>query len=685
MKRLAPAIALWLMFGSAFAWITSRVADWFVMTDELLYERLALSVERMHSPVPRVHGVVVANFNQLYPLVLAPVFATGTVADGLHRAHVLNAFVITSAAIPAYLLALRVTGNVWASALAAALTGVVPWMVLSSFLLTENVAYPAFVWALLAFHLAITSPSRRHDALAALAVVVAAAARTQLIVLALVLAIMVARRWRDHRVLVGAYAAGAALAAGMLAVGHNPLGTYSATASGNPLPAAVVPSFFSHLSAVALGMGLVPFIVGGAWMLRRDPFAILGLLTTVALTLEVASFNVRFGDGLVRDRYIFYLAPVFAIAFAAALASWERPSWKLVAPVGVLVVGFAAAPLLVFDKLSVDTPVSVIDGYLHREVGGLTGARIFLVAASLVGAALVVEAGILLGRRAVVPLAALALLLTAAETGYAVERLFRINGTAGRPLTVDPSSQPAWVDRIVGRDGSVTMIPYPVIPGDYWSSAAYWWDMEFWNVSADRTAGIPAAFEWTPSTFPKLALTFDRRGRANVSPPGYVVQAVGDARFHIAGTVVMNNRNVFLVKPERPWRADWTASGLYDDGWTKPRVVAHIRVYPYPGQDRSVMRTVTVSVFAPSGVEARPLIVGGSRVVTGGNEVSVDATVCVPPNGSGDIPVRAEGASPIYGDPRTDLTFVQPRRGGVQISRIYLSGEVGADCSGPNL
>ena len=680
MKRLAPPIALWLMFGAVLAWITSHVADWFVMTDELLYERLALSVDQLHSPLPRVHGVAIANLNQLYPLLLAPVFATGTVAGGLQRAHVLNAFLITSAAIPAYLLALRVTRNAWASTLAAALTVAVPWTVLSSFLLTETVAYPAFVWALLAFHVAVTSPSARHDALAAFALVVAVTARTQFVVLALVLALMVATRWREHRVLVGVYAVGAVLALVLLAAGHNPLGTYSSTTSGNPFRAAVVPSFFSHLAAVAVGLGVVPFIVGGAWLLRRDPFALLALLTTAALTLEVASFNVRFGGGLVRDRYIFYLAPVFAIAFAAALVSWERASWKLVVPVGVLAIGFAAAPLPVFDKLNVDTPVSIIDGYLRRELGGLTGARIFLVLVTLVTAALVVEAGVLLGRRAFVPLAALSLLLAVAETGYAFERLFRVNGTAGRPLTVDPSSQLAWVDRIVGRDADVTMIPYPIVPGDYWSSAAYWWDMEFWNVSANRTAGIPAEFEWTPSTFPKLALAFDRVGRASVSPPGDVLQAVADARFHIAGTVVTNNRNVFLVRPEVPWRADWTTTGLDDDGWTKPGVVARIRVYAYPGQDRRVQRRVTVSAFAPAGVSSRPLTVGTSRVVAGGNEVSVDATACVPPNGSNDIPVRVEGASAIYGDPTTDVSVGQPREGGVQISRIYLSGQIGADC-----
>jgi len=371
---------------------------------------------------------------------------------------------------------------------------------------------------------------------------------------------------------------------------------------------------------------------------------------------------------------------VFAIAFAASLAAWERPGWKLLVPVGVLAVGFAVAPLPVFDKLNVDTPVSIIDGYLRRELGGLSGARIFLVVTSLVAAALIVEAGVLAGRRAVVPLAAIALLLTLAESGYAFERLFRINGTAGRPLTADPSHDLAWVDAIVGRNANVTAIPYPTIAGDYWSSAAYWWDAEFWNVSVDRSAGIPGEFEWTPSTFPKLALSFDRLGRSSVSPAGDVLQAVADARFHIAGSVVTNNRNAFLVEPDRPWRADWTTDGLYDDGWTKPGVTAHVRVYAYPGQDRRLTRTVTVSVFAPAGVSSRPLTVGSAHGVAGANEVSVDASVCVPPNGSASVPITVAGSSTIYGDVKTDKTAIVPREAGLQISRIYLSGAIGKDC-----
>jgi hypothetical protein len=51
MKRLVPPIALWLVSGAVLGFVTAHVADWFVMTDELLYERLALSVDRLGSPI----------------------------------------------------------------------------------------------------------------------------------------------------------------------------------------------------------------------------------------------------------------------------------------------------------------------------------------------------------------------------------------------------------------------------------------------------------------------------------------------------------------------------------------------------------------------------------------------------------------------------------------------------------
>ncbi len=695
-------VALSLALGAGLALLTSRVADWFVMTDELLYERLALSVVRLHSALPHVHGRSVPNINQLYPLVLATVFRSGDVAHDAWSAHILNAFVMSSTAIPAYLLARRVTESAWAASLAAVLSVTVPWIVLASFLMTEVAAYPAFVWALLAFQRATAAPSTRNDLLAVAGIVLAVAARTQFLVLAAVLpvAILVDARslrvaFRTHRLLATAYASGAAALLALTFAGHSALGTYSATAHGNPLPLQVIPAFAEHLAAIGLGLAILPFLAGGAWLAanvvrsanrERRVFAMLATLAIMLLTFEVASYDLRFGGGVVDDRYLFYVVPLILIAFSAALTDDTWPRRSLAIPLAVLVYGLARDPLPVFEKLNVDTPAAIFDNYLTSAVGGVTAARILLVAAAVVGAVLFLEGSVLLRHAQLsLMLAAFALLLLPAETGYAFARLFRVNGTAGRSLTAPGSQVFEWVDRTIGANAHVTAVPYPTVPGDYWAGVGYWWDLEFWNKSVDGSAGVPGQYEWTPNTFPKLDLHFDGHGRASVSPRGYVAQSVSDARFQIAGTVVTNDRGLFLVKPETPWRATWLTTGLYDDGWTKPGSAARIRVFAYPGQTTSVTRTLTVYIRAPDGVSSRRFSLSSSRGaadgVAGSDEVTADASVCVPADGVADIRLITPAASPIYGDPASQATVGLGREGGVLVSRIYLSGQVGAPCS----
>ena len=162
----AAIVPIALVLGWVLSLATTRVANWFVMTDELYYERLAVSVAQTGSLLPRLHGTVVSNVNQLYPLLLSPVFGNGDVPASLEAAHRLNAFVMASAAIPVYLLARRVgigwLTSIWIGALAVA----VPWIVLSSFLLTEVVAYPAFCWSLLALTVATARRTALADAVA---------------------------------------------------------------------------------------------------------------------------------------------------------------------------------------------------------------------------------------------------------------------------------------------------------------------------------------------------------------------------------------------------------------------------------------------------------------------------------------------------------------------------------------
>src|SRR3954454_14221997 len=226
--ELVPLLGLWAGLALVLSALTTRMVDWFVMTDELLYERLALSVSQLGTPFPHVHREAIPNLNQLYPLLIAPAFRHGLVPESLHDAHALNAWVMSSACIPAYLLARRVTGRRLVAYAVALLTVCLPWIVVSSFVLTEVAAYPAFLWGVLAIHLTVAAPSRRNDVLALLGTLLAVFARTQFEVLLLVAPVAIVAhelgnargRLRDgaresvrrHPVLAGAYAALVAVA-----------------------------------------------------------------------------------------------------------------------------------------------------------------------------------------------------------------------------------------------------------------------------------------------------------------------------------------------------------------------------------------------------------------------------------------------------------------------------------------
>jgi hypothetical protein len=712
-----PMAALWLGVAAGLAAITSRVVDWYVMTDELLYERLAISIGHLHSPLPRVHGELIANVNQLYPFLLAPLYRDGLIPAALHDAHVLNAFVMSSASIPAFLLAGRVTGRRSWSYVVAALSVCIPWIVLSSFLLTEVVAYPAFLWAVLAIQCAAVSPRARNDVLALLALAVAILARAQFAALLLVVpfALFVhrlafaeggSRRERvrsagrqlvsAHRILAGVYAALALGAVALVAAGRlsSVLGTYSVTAEGDLFPNGMGRSLLEHLATLGLGLGILPFVLGVAWLLtalvraptsERHAFASIATLTTAALLFEVTSYDLRFGAGRIHDRYLFYVVPLILIGVAASLCAGDSPRWSLVIPAALLAAGFALAPLPRYDKLNVDSPVSVLNDRLLDLGGSANGARLLLSLGTIVVTLAFVQAAVFLRWAYLAALlVGMSLVALPAETGYAFSRLFAVDGTSGRPLTRDQGVVFDWIDRTVGPNTKVTMLPYPMLYGDYWANVAYWWNIEFWNASVQRAAVYQGALSWTPSTFPKTTLRFDpSTGRANVSPSKYLAQSDRETRFRIAGTPRAQYRGVVVIDARKPWHADWMTFGLYDDGWTKPGVVARIRIFAAPEQTKPLARYLTVSVWSPREIAGRAVHVssnmGDWRAEAVPEGASKQLPVCVPTGGFADVRLRTRGFSPIYGDPQSEETFSSyARSGGVMVSQIALADERGS-------
>ena len=530
-----PIVALWLALAGGLALLTSQVADWYVMTDELLYERLAISIANLGSPLPHIHGELIANVNQLYPLLLAPLFHDRLVPAGLHDAHILNAFVMSSACLPTFLLARAVTQSRRVQYLVAALSVVVPWLPLASMLMTEVVAYPVFIWTVLAIYRATVSPRPHNDVVMVIALAVATLARTQFLVLLAVVPIVLyvhelaftvapsrSSRARAaarsvvaaHRPLALAYALLIAAALLLLAVGRlsSALGTYSVTAEGNLIPSGMGRSLLEHLAPLGLGLGILPFLLGLAWLFttvvrprarEQHAFATIAIVTFAALLLEVTSYDLRFGQGRLHDRYLFYVLPLVLISFAAALQSESRPRWSLVAPAGLLAFAFAFVPVVGYDKYNVDSPVAVLNDALLDTGGSVDGARAVLELA-LVVLILVFVLGAMWLRPAqlTVVLLLVATVSMSAVTALAFNRLLTVDGTSGRPITLDQGVVFDWIDRKVGPGAKVTMVPYPILYGNYWENVAYWWNVEFWNASVQRAAVYESAFTGTPETFP---------------------------------------------------------------------------------------------------------------------------------------------------------------------------------------
>jgi hypothetical protein len=619
--RLNRALAALVLLGAGtLAILASRVRDWVVMTDELQYAKLATHIGQTLSPLPTLRGVHVSSYAQVYPLLLSPLYGTLAAPTAFGAAHLLNAVLFAAAAIPVYLLAREVGLSTRWRLVCAALALVLPWNVETAFVLTESAAYPVFCWTTFALVRAITDPSRRRDALALGTIVLAVFTRTQFLVLAGVLPVAVLLHDgraapRRHRLLAAAYAVAAVAAVVVQATGglSRVLGNYAVTAThGSLLPWKAIELAGAHLDLVGVGVGVLPLLLGGAWIvtnaIRRSPFALVALVTIVALTLETASYDARFGGGLtgIRGRYLFYVAPLLLIATALLLAERHVPRVALAG-----VTSFFAITVLAHDfpriaGFYVDAPVEVLNDFIQSS-----GGAPFVALAGIV-LALAVAVPRWNAQRLAVAVIAFVFAASLATSELAWSRLLGSHGPSGRPVQGVNGLVLDWVDRMLPHGAHSAMIPY-VNPPDWGRAALLWWDVEFWNGSVDRVFVVDKHWEYAP--FPHRELRPD--SVTGVFPgtahePEYVVAAVADARFRLAGTSVARNYDLDVLRVERPYRALWRTSGLDPDGWIINRRPASIRLFAVPGQPTQLV-----------GLDVALLDAAGTRVVH-------HVTLCVP-------------------------------------------------------
>src|SRR6266540_1096641 len=527
--------------GSLAADYSTRVITWAVMTDELQTTKLATSIAETGSPIPHIHGKFYAALSQLYPLWLAPFYGWLTAPAAATAAHVLNGFLLASAAWPAYLLARSVTGSRAAATVAALLTAFTPWLVLSTTLLTENAAYPAFVWAVYLCHRAIADPSAKRDIAALAALLLAFLARTQFFVLALALPLSLlgheltltafaadgdtwwlrsrfrARRTLAlHPILFSFYAAAGVAAVGSLGA---VVGNYAVPFRGDLLPSGIWHSAAAHLDYVVIGGGILPFVLSASWALTTavwpegrgaHAFAWLLLMLVPLLTLEVASFDLRFTpNGFVQDRYLFYLTPLFAVATGAALV---RPARTKAAALVALAVGVSFAwlaglasygghPTIFWASPASAFHPAVVVAAEWARLSDEWFVRTVVVVLSLVAAAIVTWPRVTRARVALsLSISSVIAAFGAFEAVYVFERFAE---PALTTTTIFQQDRRDWIDAAVPSGSSVALVPSPL------ESSVQWWNAEYWNKDVERVLRVDDGPTFTPFPVDDVSVDFE--------------------------------------------------------------------------------------------------------------------------------------------------------------------------------
>jgi dolichyl-phosphate-mannose-protein mannosyltransferase len=337
----------------------------FIMTDELIYADLARSLADGHGLEVRGEPYLVS---VIYPLLLAPVYALyDSLPDAYAAVKVVNAIVMSLAAIPAYLLARRVlpTGfSLFAALLAVAL----PSMVYTGTVMTENAFYPAFLlfaWALIRM---LERPAPAAQVLVLALAAGAALIRVQgvaLLLAALTAPLLLRRTLRPYALLYGVVVGGAALILlAQVARGgslSSLLGAYKVAGETGYDAGQVVRFLLWHVAELDLYLGVFPVVAFALLLVRArtlDPPLQALLAATGALSvwvlLVVATFASQFAANRIQERNMFFLAPLFLVALLAWL---DRGAPRPRAAAALAAIGLGALPAVIPYERFIETGV----------------------------------------------------------------------------------------------------------------------------------------------------------------------------------------------------------------------------------------------------------------------------------------------------------------------------------------
>src|SRR5436190_4830289 len=552
-----------------------------VFNDELLYSKLSQSIAAGHGlSIRGQHFFFPA---PLAPLAQSPAWLLSSMTHAYAAAKLLNAAIMSAAVFPAYWLARRVVRPSYALVTAAA-TVATPGMLYHGYLMSEALAYPVFLCAVLVLVRAVERPTLAVPFVCALAI----AARMQFLVLPLayLAAVAVCERGRYRRHLVPASLT--ALLIGVLLGIPGALGQYGEATHIGHDPGAIAHWALTtgSLLPFSLGLAVVPGALFGLAALRRTPIGVISLACTV-LFLGQAALIAAGEARRPLERYVFYVTPLVCLAFFAYVergAPWRR-AYVLFTIGGAVALSLVSFPGLTgtagffFDSFTL-TGFARASFYL-----GLPDASLLYALAPLALGALALAA-----RRVpyVAAFVAIAIALATGAAAYATDRL--ATGFAARTFNAQPAD---WLDR--SHLGAAT---YLVLPGsDYFVGTS----LESWNRDVHHVAVLQAQ---PPDPFPSTVARVERDGRLELgaSTRVLVVNVSGSSLGLDRQVVARPRAGLVAYRLPAQTHVRWLADGLAPDRWTSSK----LRYQAWPVRAGRYELTLTV----PKDMEARRVWIG---------------------------------------------------------------------------
>ena len=554
----------------------------FILVDELIYAELARSLAEGDGL--QVRGEASGIISVLYPLLIAPAYA---LFDSLPDAHgavkVINAVLMSSAAIPAFFLARRVL-RPGLSLFAALLAVALPSLAYTGTVMTENAFYPAFLWVALAIVLALERPTALRQAALLGLCGVAVLIRVQ--GLALVLAALSAplllrlfarRPLRPYLLLYGTVAGGAVLLVLLqLARGaslSSLLGAYAVVGETGYDAVEVARYLVWHVAELDLYLGVFP-LVALVLLLARvrslDPPAQAFLAAVCALAfwvlLVVAAFASQFASNRIQERNMFFLVPLFLIALlvwvdrgaprprnvavAAALAAGVLPA---VIPYGRFIeTGAISDTLMLLPLWNLQDRITLPRVDEAVLLVGLAAAVVFL----------------LLPRRwaLALPLVVLLYFVLAFRPVTIGAHGLRL-ASQGAVFTGIRNEHRDWIDRAV-PEGATVAIVWTGRPDRFTVN-----QNEFFNRSVGPIYTLRGP---VPGNLPETPVTIDTNGIARRTGGAAVREeyVLTDGSVDPEGVPIARDAELGLTLYRTPGTlvSTTTVEGMYDDQWSGPEV-----------------------------------------------------------------------------------------------------------------